>query len=130
VERVRGKEGYLFTTTGKTPVSGFSKAHSIIAAKMAKIASKEAGEPVEIAQFTWHDLRRTAATGMQRLGFPEGVIEAALNHISGTKAGIVGVYQRHDYADEKRTALEAWGRYVTGLVHGQPSNVVKLEARA
>jgi len=130
VERVRGTEGYLFTTTGKTPVSGFSKAHSIIAAKMAKLASQEAGEPVEIAQFTWHDLRRTAATGMQRLGFPEGVIEAVLNHISGTKAGIVGVYQRHDYADEKRTALEAWGRYVTALVHGQPSNVVKLEARA
>lgn len=130
VARVRGKAGYLFTTTGATPVSGYSKAHSIIAAKMAKLATKEAGEPVEIAQFTWHDLRRTAATGMQRLGFPEGVIEAALNHISGTKAGIVGVYQRHDYADEKRAALEAWGRYVTGLVHGQPSNVVKLEARA
>jgi len=131
LERVRSKAGYLFTTTGETPVSGFSKAHGIIVAKMAELASKEAGEPVEIPHFTWHDLRRTCATGMQRLGFPEGVIEAALNHISGTKAGIVGVYQRHDYADEKRDALEAWGRYVTGLMHGQPSNVVQIaEARA
>jgi integrase len=152
VERVRGKAGYLFTTTGTTPVSGFSKAHSIISAKMAKLAGKEAGEPVEIAQFTWHDLRRTCATGMQRLGFPEGVIEAALNHISGTKAGIVGVYQRHDYADEKREALEAWGQAVADIVAGldpvaevrrrdaearaqeaaieAAANVVKLEARA
>lgn len=118
VERVQGKAGYLFTTTGKTPVSGFSKAHGIIAAKMGKIATSEAGEPVEIAHFTWHDLRRTCATGLQRLGFPEGVIEAALNHISGTKAGIVGVYQRHDYADEKRAALEAWGQAVADIVAG------------
>lgn len=152
VVRVRSKEGYLFTTTGTTPVSGYSKAHGNIAAKMAELASEEAGEPVEIPHFTWHDLRRTCATGMQRLAYPEGVIEAALNHISGTKAGIVGVYQRHDYAEEKREALDTWGQAVADIVAGldpvaavkrrdaeakaqeaaieAAANVVKLEARA
>jgi len=52
-----------------------------------------------------HDLRRTAATGLQRLGVRLEVTEAVLNHVAGTRAGIVGVYQRHNWMDEKRTAL-------------------------
>ena len=51
-----------------------------------------------------HDLRRTVATGLQRLGIRLEVTEAVLNHISGTRAGIAGVYQRHDWATEKRAA--------------------------
>jgi len=94
---------------------------------MAGIASKERGEPVEIPRWTFHDLRRTAATGMARLGISVRVTEAVLNHISGTGGGIVAVYQRHDYADEKRQALEAWGRFVLSLIVGKPDNVVRLE---
>jgi hypothetical protein len=56
-----------------------------------------------------HDLRRTLATGMQKLRIELQVTEAVLNHKSGTRAGIVGVYQVHQYADEKREALERWG---------------------
>ena len=55
-----------------------------------------------------HDLRRTVATGLQRLGVRLEVTEAVLNHISGSRGGIAGVYQRHDWAPEKRLALEAW----------------------
>ena len=55
-----------------------------------------------------HDLRRTVATGLQRLGVRLEVTEAVLNHISGSRAGIAGVYQRHDWAAEKRAALDAW----------------------
>lgn len=123
VERIAGKAGYVFTTTGKTPVSGFSKAHSIISAKMAELAQEQG---LEVKPWRWHDLRRTCATGLARLAVPVRVTEAVLNHVSGTGGGIVAVYQVHDYADEKRTALEAWGRYVMGLVEGQPSNVVQL----
>ncbi|KPQ05466.1 MAG: Site-specific recombinase XerD [Rhodobacteraceae bacterium HLUCCA12] len=126
VERIEGKPGFIFTTTGTTPVSGFFKARAHLAEAMERLAAEERGEAVEIPRWTFHDLRRTAATGMARLGIPVRVTEAVLNHISGTGGGIVAVYQRHDYADEKRQALEAWGRFVLSLVQGQPDNVVRL----
>jgi len=62
-----------------------------------------------------HDLRRTMATGLQRLGVRLEVTEAVLNHVSGSRAGIVGVYQRHAWTAEKRAALEAWAAHVMGL---------------
>jgi len=68
------------------------------------------------------------ATGLQRLGFNLQVIEAVLGHVWGSRAGIVGVYQRHSFDDEKQKALETWGRYVTSLVQGQAPNVVELRA--
>lgn len=130
VERVTDEEGrvrFIFTTTGRTPVSGFFKARAVLAEAMVGIAQKERGEPVEIPRWTFHDLRRTAATGMARLGIPVRVTEAVLNHVSGTGGGIVAVYQRHDYADEKRQALEAWARFVLSLVEGEADNVVRLQ---
>jgi integrase len=63
-----------------------------------------------------HDLRRTCATGMARLGINLPVIERVLNHVSGSFAGIVGVYQRHDFADEKRQALDKWATHLSTIV--------------
>ncbi len=126
VERIKGKAGYAFTTTGDSPVSGFTRATTRLRQKMTEIAAEDAGEPVEVAPFTLHDLRRTAATGMARLGFPPHVVEVVLNHRSGTRRGVAGVYNRFDYADEKRDALEAWARHVLALVEGQPDNVVPI----
>ena len=62
-----------------------------------------------------HDLRRSCATGMQKLGVQLQVVEAILGH-TGSRGGIVGVYQVHDYAEEKKAALEAWGAHVAGLL--------------
>ena len=75
-------------------------------------------------------MRRTVATGLQRLGVRLEVMEATLNHISGSRAGIAGVYQRHDWAAEKRAALDAWAAHVVAAAEGQTptSNVVKLRA--
>jgi hypothetical protein len=68
---------------------------------------------------TVHDLRRTTATGLQRLGVRLEVTEAVLNHVSGSRAGVVGVYQRHDWAAEKRGALDAWARHLLALAAGE-----------
>ena len=59
-----------------------------------------------------HDLRRTVATRMADLGIEPHVIEAVLNHVSGTKAGVAGVYNRSLYAAEKRAALKVWADHV------------------
>ncbi len=79
-----------------------------------------------------HDLRRSLATGLQRLGVRLEVTEAVLNHVSGSRAGIVGVYQRHNWADEKRDALERWGELVINLAEGgeRPGKVASLFTRS
>jgi len=102
--------------------SGFSRALARIIADMVK----ELG-PVE--RFTLHDLRRTMATGLQRLGVRLEVTEAVLNHVSGSRGGLVGVYQRHQFQDEKRHALDAWAAEVERIVTAtERGNVVKLHA--
>lgn len=127
-------KGLVFTTTGKTPVSGFSKAKSLLDAEMLRLArdaANQAGHAAEDAEITpWrvHDLRRTFATGMQRLGVRFEVTEAILNHVSGARSGVAGVYQRHDWRDEKRTALDAWGRHVQSLQVSDTNNVVLFPA--
>jgi len=125
IERVEGAPGYIHTTTGSVPLSGYHKGRNRIASRMQEIAEEEAD--IEIRHWTFHDLRRTAATGMARLGIPVRVTEAVLNHVSGTGGGIFAVYQRHDYADEKRRALNAWAWFVTDLVEGRAPNVLRIQ---
>jgi integrase len=116
VRRIRGA-GYLFTTNGASPVSGFAKAK----ARLDKLMG-EGAEP-----FVIHDLRRTAASGMARLAIPPHVVEAVLNHRTGTVSGVAKVYNRFTYDAEKRAALEAWGRYVLGMSAECQENVVPLQ---
>ena len=75
-----------------------------------------------------HDLRRTAASGMQRTGARTEVIEKVLNHKGTVFGGIVGTYQRHDFDDAKRRALQAWGDRVERIVKGEVTddNVVTM----
>jgi integrase len=95
---------FVFTTTGRGPIVGWDGAKS----KLDNAAS--------IKPWRIHDLRRTAATGMQKLGVGLQVVEAVLGHVSGSRAGVVGIYQRHTYDAEKRAALEAWGAHVIAMV--------------
>jgi integrase len=115
-----------------TPFAGWSKAKRALdnATKDAR-AKTAAGACLSPPPWSLHDLRRTVATGLQRLGVRLEVTEAILNHISGSRGGIAGVYQRHDWAAEKRAALDAWAAHVVSIVKGRIAgdNVVTL-ARA
>lgn len=106
---------YLFGASGEQPFSGFSRAKRRLNERVNKLASEEAGEPVEIPNWTLHDLRRTAATGMARLGVLPHVVEAILNHISGSKADVAGIYNLWTYEVERRDALELWARHVSSI---------------
>lgn len=133
IERVKGSD-FVFTTTIKTPVSGFSRSKARLDATMLEImrdeAIKRGDDPkkVKLAQWGLHDLRRTAASGMARLGTPIHVTESILNHSGGTISGVAAVYIRHDFREEKRAALEAWERFVMSVTGEASSNVVSLRA--
>lgn len=102
-------EGLVFSTTGSTAPSGWSKAK-------ARLDSSLSSEPGEFAPWRTHDLRRTGATGLQRLGVRFEVVEAVLNHVSGARSGVAGVYQRHTWDVEKHQALALWGRRLTAMI--------------
>ena len=121
----------VFSTTGRTAVSGFSKAKGkldtkIMAARLQTIKDSGADPATvqPIGEWRFHDLRRTAASGMAGLGIAPHVIDRALNHISGTIRGVAAVYNRHDYFEERRKALEAWSNFVTSLMARPSSNAV------
>ena len=111
---------YVLTTNGEAPSSNYAKNKRRLDALL----------PDDMPPWRLHDLRRTAASGMARLGVNLPIIEKVLNHSSGSFAGIVGVYQKHTFADEKRQALQNWGAFVDELVSGRSHrNVVRLGVR-
>ena len=109
---------FVFTTDGHKPINGFSKLK--VALDKALV---EAG--VTIEPWRLHDLRRSVATGLGELGFPPHVIEMTLNHVSGEKASVSGLYNRSKYLPDCRRALVAWAQAVTG---GAAGNVVAMNA--
>jgi integrase len=113
--RVKGSP-LVFTTTGTTPISGWSRAKRNLDLAMGIIADPDTlgFDPDKLWRI--HDLRRTAATWMQASGVQLQVVEAVLGHTAGSRAGVVGIYQRHTYAAEKREAIEMWGAHVAALV--------------
>jgi integrase len=122
-------DGFAFTSTGVTPVSGFSRAKAGLDLLMMDVAAKEKSKGVpRIESWIFHDLRRTCASGMASLGIAPHIVEAVLNHKSGTIKGVAAVYNRHRYVVEKRQALEAWANRVAEIVDGE-RKVVRLRAR-
>jgi len=111
----RKSERYVLSLRGG-PIGGFGK----LKARLDKACG--------VTDWVLHDLRRTAASGMARLGVGLPVIEKVLNHVSGSFAGVVGIYQRHDFTGEKRAALEKWAAHVESIVSDKPAkaNVLRL----
>lgn len=103
---------YVFTTTGDTPVSGFSKAKGRVDQRIASQIAVAGGQ--HLPPWVLHDLRRTMITVMnENLGIQPHVVEAVVNHVNGVaKAGVAGVYNRALYLDDRRLALEKWNSHV------------------
>ena len=90
------KAGPVISIRGKVALSCFSQARTALDAEVLEVRKDQGAlEPWRV-----HDLRRTMATGLQRLGVRFEVTEAVLNHVSGARAGVAGIYQRHDWAEE------------------------------
>jgi integrase len=116
VPRIDGSP-YVFNSACRTPLSGFSKAKGKL--------DKAMGVP----PWRLHDLRRSCVTGMAELGIRPDVIELAVNHASGSRGGIAGIYNRSELLPERRAALERWAQHVAGLIEGRTDNVTTLRRR-
>jgi integrase len=141
-------KGLVFTVTGGAAVSGFSRAKDRIDAAMKRLRRRELGLPetdrelrrhlhlsdrkplpVEIPHWVLHDLRRTAVTKMaEELKIGPHIVDKILNHSSGTIRGVAAIYNRAQYLDERRAALEAWNSWIVALTNPnkKETNVVGL----
>ncbi len=107
---------YVFTCDpkGEKPYAGMKR--------LKEIVDRES----KVQGWTFHDLRRTAATGLGRLGFSQDVIERVLNH---SRPALAVTYNVHSYREEKFAALEAWARHVDSIVSRGPTNIVNFAER-
>jgi integrase len=99
VPRVEGCD-LVFTTSGRTPVSGFAKAKE----RLDRLSG--------VGGWRLHDFRRTAVTWMAGAGVPPHVADRLLNHVEGAIRGVAAVYQRGEFLSERKAALEAWAGHV------------------
>jgi integrase len=120
-ERTEGRE--LVFGKGDGPFSGFSRCKE-------NLDNALASNDHHLAEWVIHDLRRSLATGMAELGIAPHVIEAVLNHVSGHKGGIAGVYNRSQYSAEKAQALARWDEHLADVVAGRKSKVVAMRGRS
>ena len=109
--RADGRE--LVFGKGRGPFSGFSRCKGALDADVAKLNGKA------LAPWVLHDLRRSAATRMADIGIAPHVIEAVLNHVSGHRGGVAGIYNRAQYGAEKVQALVRWDEHVASVVDGR-----------
>ena len=118
----RGKPpkcGLIFTTTGQTPIGGLSKYKTRL------------DTTAKVKNWRLHDIRRTVVTNMREMGISSDVVELLLNHKSGTRAGIAGVYARAKLMEPRKQAILAWGERVAALVAGRipAENVADMTKR-
>jgi integrase len=106
---------YVFTGKSGRSVTGF-----LLDSAMQEVSG------AEISPFILHDLRRSMASHMAKLGIAPHVVDRILNHSSGSIRGVAAIYNRFQYREERRAALAAWASYVSGLLTPPASNVVAL----
>ncbi|MCC6479936.1 MAG: tyrosine-type recombinase/integrase [Sphingomonadaceae bacterium] len=126
---IKCKGNYLFTTTGETAVTGFSRCKSRLDAIINKPRIKAGEQP--LAEWWFHDLRRTMSTNCQRLGISPEVVDLMQNHVQGAQSGTRGSYQLYRYADERRDGFARWGNELEGIINKPAGeNVFSLRGAA
>ena len=109
---------FVFTKNGKTPFSGFGK------------AKKRLDDTSGVTGWVLHDIRRTVTSGMASIRIAPHIADKILNHQNGTISSVAAVYQRHEFFEERKSALETWGNYVASLVDGEArDNVVAIPTK-
>ena len=129
IASVQDDSDFVFTTTLTTPVSGWSRIKRRLDEAMLALARRERGTRFVIPLWRIHDLRRTAVTGMVELGVPPHVVELVVNHVSGHRAGVAGIYNKAEMIDERRAALERWAKHLVGLLAPKSDKVVSLSRK-
>ena len=126
-----GGANYVFTTTGKTPISGYSRAKATLDAAIvvarAKAAEGTGRKPEKLVAWRVHDIRRTGVSHLAAMGFDSIIVDKLLAHKPAKLKGVASVYQRHDFAAERARALDAWADHVVGA--SPIGNVVALADR-
>ena len=123
----RMKAGLLFARDGKTGLTDEGRLKRELDKRIAEMTG------AALPDWHLHDLRRSVATHMAEspgdggLGIQPHIVEAVLNHISGHKGGVAGIYNRASYLAEKRQALAMWADHVLALVAGRKSNVLPMQ---
>jgi integrase len=113
ISRRDGRD-FVFGTSG----GGYSRWSAHTAALRQRLG--------EMKPWWLHDLRRSTATGMAEIGIQPHIIEAVLNHVSGHKGGVAGIYNRAAYTEPMRVALQRWADHIAGLLDGRADNVVLI----
>lgn len=123
------KSDFLLTTNLTAPISGFSKAKKRLDGAIQNILEKNGEE--NIPEWRVHDIRRTVATQLAGLGTAIHVLEKLLNHTSGTISGVAAIYNRHEYFDERKRALEAWESRLGQIIEkDKKTNVVSIREQS
>jgi integrase len=120
---VDGTPRDLIFGNGQGGFSGWSNSKTELDARIKAVGKS-------LPHWTTHDLRRTTATQMADLGVQPHVIEATLNHQSGAKRGVAGIYNRNSYEREKTAALDLWAERLMAIVEGRDSKIVPLRQQA
>jgi integrase len=132
VPKVKGQD-LVFSTTGTTPLSGFSDykeaLDAAIIASRVQVAAEAEATPEPLEPFVMHDFRRTGVSTLAAMGFDSIVADKLLNHKPGKLRGVAAVYQRHEFHKERARALDAWGGFCTGRLD-EANNVTPLRAAA
>jgi integrase len=133
----RTSEKYVFSTNGETPISGFSRSKAKADELAAIRQFQDAGydKPIEnqiaasmLPDWRLHDLRRTVASNMAKLGVAPHVIEKVLNHSTGAISGVAAVYNRYAYTSEKSEALQIWSNKLEMIIRPADSNIIRLRS--
>ena len=111
---------FIFGREQDRPLTGWSVCKAALDARLG----------AAVAHWTHHDLRRTAATKMAEIGIAPHIVEAILNHVSGHKHGVSGVYNRAAYEAQKRHALTAWADHLLAIVEGWATAATVVPLRA